>query len=225
MKNFYTQLKKIIDHSIKDKNYLYLKKDNSMLTKNDIDIQDKIILLVQKFFPDIKQFICEEKFDKSKFKKIDFNKSFAIIDPIDGTENFYAENKMFGTMVSVNSKLLKKKLDIIYIPLYGILITRDNILSIHRKSSKINQLVLLSTKCLGHKFKGSKYRMYGSSAFSFYKFIVGEANEFIYCDGAKIWDYFTGLRLSRLINCKLSTNNKNWFLKPNYKLKFKLQWN
>ena len=225
MKNFYTQLKKIIDHSIKDKNYLCLKKDNSMLTKNDVDIQDKIIFLIQKFFPDVKQFICEEKFNKSKFDEIDFNKSFAIIDPIDGTENFYAGNKMFGTLVSINSKLSKKKIDIIYIPLYNMLITRDNILSIYSKSSKKNQLTILSTKCLGHKFKGAKYRMYGSSAFSFYKFIVGEANEFIYCDGAKIWDYFTGLRLSKLINCKLNTNNKNWLLKPNYKLKFNLKWN
>ena len=105
------------------------------------------------------------------------------------------------------------------------LITRDNILSIFNRSSKENQLTILSTKCLGDKFKGSKYRIYGSSAFSFYKFIFGEANEFIYCDGAKIWDYFTGLRLSKLINCKLNTNNKNWLLKPNYKLKFNLKWN
>ena len=84
---------------------------------------------------------------------------------------------------------------------------------------------MLSTKCLNHNFKGSKYRMYGSSAFSYYKFITGEANEFIYCEGAKIWDYFTGLRLTKLINCKLHTSNKNWTYKPKFKMKFKLKWN
>ena len=26
------------------------------------------------------------------------------------------------------------------------------------------------------------------ASYSFYKFIVGEVNEYIYCEGAKIWD-------------------------------------
>ena len=41
MRDFYTQLKKIIDHSIKDINYLEIKKDKSMLTKNDLIVQKK----------------------------------------------------------------------------------------------------------------------------------------------------------------------------------------
>ncbi len=224
MKNFYTQLKKIIDHSILDINFLDMKKDKSMLTKNDLIVQEKIIILIKKFFPDVKQFICEENFSLSEFKKIDFKKPFAVIDPIDGTENFYAENSMFGTLISINSKF-SKKIDLIYLPAYNILVTRDNILSVYRKPKKNNNITMLSTKCLKHNFTGSKYRMYGSTAFSFYKLITGEANEFIYCEGAKIWDCFTGLRLSKLINCKLKINNKNWKYKPKYKMKFKLQWN
>ena len=46
MKNFYTQLKKIIDHSILDINYLDMKKDKSMLTKNDLIVQEKIVILM-----------------------------------------------------------------------------------------------------------------------------------------------------------------------------------
>ncbi len=224
MRDFYTQLKKIIDYSIKDINYLDMKKDRSMLTKNDLIVQEKIIILIKKFFPDVKQFICEENFSLSTFKKIDFKKPFAVIDPIDGTENFYAENGMFGTLISINSKL-SKKIDLIYLPNYNVLLTRDNISLINKRPKKNNNITILSTKCLKHNFSGSKYRMYGSTAFSFYKFITGEANEFIYCEGAKIWDYFTGLRLSKLINCKMVINNKNWKYKPKYKMKFKLQWN
>ena len=224
MRDFYTQLKKIIDHSIKDINYLEIKKDKSMLTKNDLIVQEKIINLIKKFFPDVRQFICEENFSLSKFKKIDFKKPFAVIDPIDGTENFYAENGMFGTLISINSKF-SKKIDLIYLPVHKVLLTRDNISSINKKPKKNNNITILSTKCLKHNFKGSKYRIFGSTAFSFYKFITGEANEFIYCEGAKIWDCFTGLRLSKLINCKLIINNKNWKYKPKYKMKFKIKWN
>ena len=61
---------------------------------------------------------------------------------------------------------------------------------------------------MGNNFNGSQYRMYGSSAYSFYKFIIGEVNEFIYCEGAKIWDCFTGLRLVNLTNCKIKIKKK-----------------
>jgi fructose-1,6-bisphosphatase/inositol monophosphatase family enzyme len=223
MQSFYTQVKKTIDQSIKEKSFLKTKKDLSMLTKNDLLIQKRLIRLIKKFFPDVKQFICEENFKIKNFKKIDFDKPFAIIDPIDGTENFFAENDMFGTIISVNSKS-SKKIDLIYLPNQQVIITRDNILNIFQKAKKDNKISLLSTKCLSKNYSGSQYRVFGSSAYSFYKFIIGEANEFIYCDGAKIWDCFTGLRLSSLIDCNIEVKDKNWLNKPKFKTKFKLRW-
>lgn len=223
MQSFYTQVKKTIDRSIKEKSFLKTKKDFSMLTKNDLLIQKRLIRLIKKFFPDVKQFICEENFKIKNFKKIDFDKPFAIIDPIDGTENFFAENDMFGTIISVNSKY-SKKIDLIYLPSQQVMITRNNILNIFQKAKKDNKISLLSTKCLSKNYSGSQYRVFGSSAYSFYKFIIGEANEFIYCEGAKIWDCFTGLRLSSLIDCNIEVKDKNWLNKPKFKTKFKLKW-
>ncbi len=224
MKDFYTQFKRTVDKSLKKVSYQKIKKDSSMLTKNDLIVQNRIILLIKKFFPEVKQFICEEKFNVKNFKKINFKEPFAIIDPIDGTENFFAENGMFGTLVSINLKS-SKKVDIIYLPSKNVLITRENLFKFVKKPKKKNNISMLSTKCLNSNFKGSKYRIYGSSAYSFYKFIKGEANEFIYCKGAKIWDYFTGLRLAKLIDCKLQISNKNWMIKPNYKINYRLKWN
>ena len=222
MQTFYTQVKKIINTSIVRKNFVKTKKDLSMLTKNDLIIQNKIIHLIKKYFPEINQFICEENFSLKNFKKINFEKPFAIIDPIDGTENFFADNKMFGTLISINSN--SKKIDLIYIPKYKKMITRENIVKIFKKPKKNNTISLLSTKCLGKNYRGSQYRIFGSSAYSFYKFITGEVNEFIYCEGAKIWDCFTGLRLSTLISCKVEIKNKNWMKKPKFKTKFRLRW-
>ena len=223
MQSFYTQVKKIVDNSIKNRKFLRTKKDFSMLTKNDLIIQKKLVSLIKKKFPDIKQFICEENFNIKNFKKIDFKKPFAIIDPIDGTENFFAQNNMYGTLISINSKS-SIMIDLIYIPAHKIMITRDNVSSIFNKAEKNNKITLLSTKCLIKKHKGSNYRVYGSSAYSFYKFIIGEVNEFIYCDGAKIWDCFTGLRLTSLLSCKINTREKNSIIRPKYKTEFKLKW-
>lgn len=222
MQGFYTQVKKIIDTSIKKKIFLKNKKDFSMLTKNDLTVQKKLVILINNFFPDINQFICEENFNIKSFDKVNFDKPFAVIDPIDGTENFFSGNEMFGTLISINSK--KKKIDIIYLPNQKLMITRNNITNLFKKAKKNNKITLLSTKCLDSNFTGSQYRIYGSSAYSFYKFIVGEANEFIYCGGAKIWDCFTGLRLVSLINCKINIKKNNWLNKPSFKTEFKLKW-
>lgn len=222
MQDFYTQVKKIIDTSIKKKIFLKNKKDFSMLTKNDLAVQKKLVILIKNFFPDIHQFICEENFNIKSFDKVNFNKPFAVIDPIDGTENFFAGNEMFGSLISINSK--SKKIDIIYLPNQKLMITRNNITNLFKKAKKNNKITLLSTKCLNGNFTGSQYRIYGSSAYSFYKFIVGEANEFIYCGGAKIWDCFTGLRLASLIDCKIKIKKNNWITKPTFKTEFKLKW-
>ena len=135
MRSFYTQIKIIIDKSINRIVFSNQKKDYSMLTKNDILVQKNIVKIIKKYFPDVKQFICEENFELKKFNKIDFREPFAIIDPIDGTENFYAENGMFGTLISIYSKL-KGDVDIIYIPKYNQLITRDNIKLLSKKPKK-----------------------------------------------------------------------------------------
>ena len=135
MQSFYTQIRKIIDSSIKNKKFIKNKKDLSMLTKNDLVIQKKIIKLIKKFFPDVKQFICEENFNINNFKKIDFKKPFAVIDPIDGTENFFSQNDMYGTFISINSKS-SLKIDLIYIPTDKLMITRDNILKNIKKAKK-----------------------------------------------------------------------------------------
>lgn len=223
MRNFYTQVKNTIDLSLKNKRFLKTKQDHSMLTNNDLIIQKKIISLIKKFYPDVKQFICEENFSKNTFKKINFNYPYAVIDPIDGTENFFAESEMFGTLISINSKS-KIKIDLVYLPKENLMITRDNIKYIFKKAKKKNKITLLSTKCLSNNYKGSQYRIYGSSAYSFYKFIIGEAKEYIYCDGAKIWDCFTGLRLSSLLKCQVVIEKPNWINEPTYKTKFRLKW-
>ena len=48
MQSFYIQVKEIINNSVKKRSFLKTKKDLSMLTKNDLEIQKKIIKLIKK---------------------------------------------------------------------------------------------------------------------------------------------------------------------------------
>ena len=224
MQNFYIRIKNAIDESITNIEFFKKKQVSSMVTKNDILVQKKIKQIIKKNFPDVKQFICEENFKKKTFNKVNFKKPFAIIDPIDGTENFFAEDYMFGSLISVSSKK-KGDVDLIYIPKLRKIITRDNIKKLCRKPKTNNNISILSTKCLGKKkYKGSNFRIYGSSAFSFFQLITGKANQYVYCDGAKIWDCFTGLRLLKLTECNLENRVNNWILKPSFKIRFSAKW-
>ena len=62
MKNFYINIKKILDNSSKKIKFKKNKNDSSMLTENDLIVQKKIINLIKKYFSDVDQFVCEENF-------------------------------------------------------------------------------------------------------------------------------------------------------------------
>lgn len=224
MKNFYTHIKREIDKKILKIKFLKFKKDNSLLTSNDLSIQKTIINVIKKHFPRVKQFICEENFKKNKFKNLNFNKPFAVIDPIDGTENFFAENHLYGTLISIND--FDNQVDIIYLPALNIFINRDNLSLFKKKSNHNNNLISISSKCLKYnKFKKSNYRVFGSSAYSFYSILAGKLKSFIYCDGAKLWDYYCGIRLAKIAGLKINFYQKKFDLnKPSLKLKFIVEW-
>lgn len=224
MKNFYSSVKKIVDQTLKKKKFKKFKTDKSLLTVNDLTIQKKLINLIKKNFPRVKQFVCEENFNRNGFKSFNFQKPFAVIDPIDGTENFFSDNHMYGTMISIND--YNNQIDILYLPALKILINRNNILSIKNKPSVNNNLISISTKCLKYnKFINSNYRVCGSSAYSFYGILTGRFKSYIYCDGAKIWDYYCGIRLAKIAGLKIYFDKIKFVEhQPSFKLNFKIKW-
>ena len=224
MKNFYSSIKKIVDKTIKKKTFLKFKKDRSLLTKNDLIIQKNLINTIKEYYPRVRQFVCEENFNRKGFKSYDFRKPFAVIDPIDGTENFYANNHMYGTMISIND--YNNQIDLLYLPAFKTLINRKNIFSIRKKPFLNNNLISISSKCLKYNnFKSSNYRVCGSSAYSFYGIITGKFKSYIYCNGAKIWDYYTGIRLAKIAGLKIKFDDKKFNEnKPKFKHNFKIKW-
>ena len=225
LENMYTYHKNIFK-KLSNNNRVRKKSDKSLVGKHDNEIQKKLKLKILKEYPEIKQFLMEEGFKKKNFNKINFKDSLAIIDPIDGTENYLSNNKFYGSVLSILNT--KKNINFLLIPSENILINDKNIFKISKKPNKYNNLILASTKCLGKINKiNPNIRIFGSASYMFYLFIKGKCNELIYCNGAKIWDCYTGLSLCNKLGCKIKIKNSNikkWLKKPTFLTSFHLKW-
>ena len=187
-----TDLIGIIKKGLKKVNSINLKSDNSVVTNCDIYIEKNIIAYLEAKFSEI-QIISEENY-KSHKETYHLKNRFAIIDPIDGTENFYFFQNIYGCAISivydeVNYHLIylpseEKKISTISVP--DISITKSNI-------------ELFSTSCLGllnDKKDKQSTRILGSSSFMFYMILFAAAKSYKYCSKAKVWDYYTGISLA-----------------------------
>lgn len=229
MQNTYTQVINLIDLEIlksresSDINIQY-KLDKSLVTKVDINIQTSIIEYIKDTFPSIKLIVAEE-FHKYGQNLYDFTSDYLILDPIDGTENFAAGIPMFGFALSLHVN--DNYLDMIYIPSMSIGISN---LSDHNcvKPHFTNNICLASTKCLeNNSVRGQNIRVMGSSSYMFYLFLTGKVKRYVYCGGAKIWDCYSGLRLSNQLGAKIKITGSEyeiWRKTPSFLTEFEVSW-
>lgn len=168
------------------------KKDNSVVTNCDVEIEKNIIIYLKDQFPQIK--IVSEENSESHQEIYSLKNKYAIVDPIDGTENFYFFQNIFGCAISVVYDDINYHL--IYLPSENKKISTISIPNISKIKSNIK---LMSTSCIGRvddiKDRQSN-RILGSSSYMFYTILSGSAKSYKYCGKAKVWDYFTGISLA-----------------------------
>jgi 3'-phosphoadenosine 5'-phosphosulfate (PAPS) 3'-phosphatase len=213
----------IISNGVKKIESFELKDDNSVVTSCDIQIEKNIITYLKTNFSDI-EVISEENPTNHK-KSYNLKNKFAVIDPIDGTENFLFLGNVYGSAVSIVYDSLKYHL--IYIPSENKKISTLSSETNKTTNSKIN---LFSTSCLNQIFdKQDKQscRIFGSSTFMFYTLLSGNAKSYKYCIGAKIWDYYTGVSLALNSNLELKVKLDGEYLNEiptniNHRSKFEI---
>jgi 3'-phosphoadenosine 5'-phosphosulfate (PAPS) 3'-phosphatase len=98
-KEFQSKFISIIDQNIGKDTKAWKKSDGSLVTNIDLIIEKELYFLIKENFHDI-TIISEENVNTHKEEYILKNK-FAIIDPIDGTENFNYLNNLYGCVISV----------------------------------------------------------------------------------------------------------------------------
>lgn len=182
-----------------------LKKDNTPVTKADIFleelIKDYLVLKYESLY-----FIGEESFE-SKETIFGDKEYVAVLDPIDGTENFTSGLVEWG----VSFGLWKKgefKEGFIYLPELG-----KKIISGEKNIEYTNSRIIGLSSSINEKFINSmipnqQYRIMGCAVYNIYNVISGKYKEFVNPVGARIWDVLPGMNIALNQGCKVYINDE-----------------
>lgn len=188
-----------------DKRYeITYKQDGSPVTTADLLIENLIKDYLVNQITDIK-FIGEESFDFSWKENTGY---LAILDPIDGTENFCSGLKEWGVSLCLwygqehlASMLLMPELQ-------ESIKTGDKIKATFSRitgfSSSYNELIGEGIK------EAIEYRVTGCAVYNLFNVVRGSFARFINPKGAYIWDLLPGIMLASEHGCQILLNDENY---------------
>lgn len=196
------------------------KADGSPVTSADFLVENYIRSFLEERLPGLR-FIGEESFD---FKWESSEGYLAILDPIDGTENFCSGLKEWGVSLSLwqgpthlGSMLLMPELG-------ESLKTGDSLLKLRSRitgfSSSYNEKISQGLA------QAIEYRVTGCAVYNLYNVIRGAFARFVNPKGAYVWDLLPGLMLALEHNCEVLLNDQPYdgrLLDPTQKYRVDIQ--
>lgn len=190
------------------------KPDGSPVTEADKFIEAKISDWLKQQIPGL-VFVGEETFD---FKEVDSSGYIALLDPIDGTENFCSGLKEWGTSLGI-WKGRQHLGSLLLLPELGErLMTGDQIIPLRSRitgfSSSFHEAIPDGMR------EAVEYRVTGCAVYNLYNVARGAFTRFINPKGAYAWDLLPGLMLALEHNCVITVNDEPFngqFLEPNRK--------
>ncbi len=213
------------DYQTFKRSQAHLKTKRDLVTQADLNSEKIIIKTIKKNFPDHQILSEEAGLDE---KKSDY---FWIIDPLDGTTNFYIHNPIWSVAIALAYKN-KVILGAVYIPLQNelFLAEKGRGAYLNGKKIKVSQgsVKKINTFCHGsgtkHLKKALKYYTYqklnsfdcrqlGSAATEL-AYVASGRVESILIPGAKAWDVAAGSLLVTEAGGKVTNfKNKPWTIK------------
>lgn len=200
---------------------IQLKPDGSPLTASDVLIENLIHGYLKDALPDL-TFAGEESFagDTSNSNR----GYYAILDPIDGTENFCSGLKEWGVSFTLWHDGMHLG-SLLYMPeLNEHLMTGDSIKPIrsriHGFSSSMCQEILDGMSSTRES------RLMGCAVYNLYNVIRGAFSRFTNPRGAYSWDLLPGIMLAMEHHCKIEVDGKLYtgeFLSPGKKYRVDIQ--
>jgi myo-inositol-1(or 4)-monophosphatase len=188
---------------IQDKRYLIsYKADNSPVTEADKFLESLIHDRLSSLLPDL-QFVGEETYSQESIKNTGY---LAVLDPIDGTENFCSGMKEWGVSLGIwkdgehlGSMLMMPELN-------EILVTGDPVIKLKSRitgfSSSFNESIVDGIR------DSIEYRVTGCAVYNLMNVIRGTFKEFINPKGAYVWDLLPGLMLALEHDCEVFLDDK-----------------
>jgi myo-inositol-1(or 4)-monophosphatase len=224
IRKVYFDLKYIIkdklDEILNHRYEIKLKNDNSPVTNSDYILEKIIIDFLNSKFASI-IFISEESYQE--IKEFSENQYYAIIDPIDGTENFSSGLKIWGVAISI-WRYPEHLGSLLFLPeINQSIMTGDKIKKvssrIHGFSSSMNSDIVDSIS------KQQENRITGCAVYNYYCVITGSFKTFSNPKGAYIWDLAAGINIALENNCTVLVEGKVYdgrFLDPNKKYRIQI---
>jgi myo-inositol-1(or 4)-monophosphatase len=174
------------------------KEDGSPVTQSDKMLENDVKSILQSQLPDLK-FIGEESFD---FKKRDGDRGYlAILDPIDGTENFCSGLKEWGVSLGIWQEG-KHVGSLLMMPELGESLRTGQ--KIEKVNSRITGFSSSFTEEIAEGIRDSvEYRVTGCAVYNIFNVIRGSFSRFVNPKGAYIWDLLPGIMLALENGCEV----------------------
>lgn len=216
--NILTQLIPVFKNNLSDvlalRNTKVKKPDDSYVSKGDLLMDKLCIDFLNQTFSSI-QIITEETY---RGGEIDLNESeyIAVVDPIDGTENFVSGLSEWGNGVTLYKGNQFVEALIALPELNQYLHSEDKIEKIF--DSRIHGISSSLTKEEIMKLEtGFEYRIIGCCMYNMYNVVTGRYKKFNNPKGAKSWDILPGLNIALKQGLEVLVENKIYngeFLQP-----------
>ena len=196
------------------------KSDGSPVTASDVLIETRLREYLESNLPGL-AFVGEESFD---FVARQSDGYLAVLDPIDGTENFCSGLKEWGVSLGLlhgtqhlGSMLLMPELG-------ECLMTGDALPKLQSRitgfSSSYHDAIAEGIKAAG------EYRVTGCAVYNLFNVIRGSFARFVNPKGAYVWDLLPGLMLALEHGCDVLLNDEPYhgqFLDPTQKYRVDIQ--
>ncbi|MGK7870618.1 inositol monophosphatase family protein [Falsiroseomonas sp. E2-1-a20] len=187
------------------------KADGSPVTSADLMVEERVRAYLAQHIADL-TFIGEESFDPASFKS---GRAIALLDPIDGTENFCSGLKEWGVSLGLwldgqhqGSMLLLPELN-------ERLMTGDKIQHIKSRitgfSSSFSEGIITQMRAVPES------RILGCAVYNIYNVARGAFSRFSNPKGAYAWDLLPGLMLALEQGCEVLVDEEIFdgrFLEP-----------
>ncbi len=201
-----------LDKTLSLRRQIQYKADGSPVTSADIWHEKFIMAYLRERIPKI-NIISEESY---KGEVIPIDQWLAILDPIDGTENFASGMKEWGVALSIWNGA-EHFGSALYMPeLNEKLISGQKI---HKFKSRIIGLSSSYNNQIGNIIKDSKEsRILGCCVYNSFNVIRGSYKKFVNPKGAYCWDLQASLMLALEHSCKIELNGDKYYgtlLEPN----------
>ena len=169
------------------------------------------------------QIITEETYSKGD---VDLNATeyTAVIDPIDGTENFVSGLMEWGVGVCIYKGTIFEEA-LIALPELNHYLQSDNLPTEKFESRIYGISSSLTKEDLVNLEPGFEYRIIGCCMYNMFNVITGRYKMFQNPKGARCWDILPGLNIARKLGLNVTLNNKKYngeFLQPAEKYRFKI---